>query len=190
MASKLRSLKKAARKLRVPKGIFKKAGAKLKAAKSLPNKGARVVPARAATSGHTFVKRPRNIPANAAPFRPELASQVPPHGLNGPKTTGVIDLGGERVISPQVSGQGPGTANPVGMGNVLNSHVEAHTLARMREAGVKEATLYINKAPCSFTSGGSSRPDGCLVMLEKALRPGEKITVYYPPGQVKVFVGK
>ena len=189
--SKLRSLKKGLRKLKIPKGIFKKAAAKLKAAKSLPNRGARPASlARSTTPASSVLRRPGHIPANAAPFRPELAGQVPPHGQLGPKTTGVIDLGGERVIS-QVSGQGPGTVTPPGgMGNVLNSHVEAHTLARMREAGVKEATLYINKPPCSFVSGGSSRPDGCMVMLEKALRAGEKITVYYPPGQVKVFVGK
>ena len=84
MASKLRTIRKALRKAGVAKGIFKKAGTKLRQAKSLPNRGVRVV--RTAPSGH--VKR---LPSGRFPpnyrwagkiyqgeyWTPELARKYP-----------------------------------------------------------------------------------------------------------------
>jgi hypothetical protein len=186
MGKKLRSLRRAARGAGVARGIFKRAGTKLRQAPSLPNKGVRV-PGTAPRASNAL-RKPRYIPANAAPYRPELAAQVPPYG--GKKVTGVIDLGGERVISPQISGQGGPTSQlPVpGAGSVLSSHVEMHAVSAMRQNGLHDATVYINKAPCSFTSARGM--NGCMAKLDDILRPGERVTVYYPPNQVRVFTGR
>jgi hypothetical protein len=187
MGKKLRSLRRLGRAAGAARGIFKRAGVKLRKAPSLPNKGVPVQrPGRGRPAG--TLRKPGYVPVNAAPYRPELAAQVPAYG--GKKVTGVIDLGGERVISPQISGQGgPTSALPVpGAGSVLSSHVEMHAVSAMRQHNLQEATVYINKAPCSFSSARGA--NGCMAKLGDILRPGEKLTVYYPPDRVSVFVGR
>lgn len=187
MGKKLRQLRRVARGSGVARGIFKRAGAKLRHATSLPNRGVRTPGAGPGRPRNT-VRRPNHIPANAAPYRPELAAQVPPYG--GRKVTGVIDLGGERVISPQISGQGGPTSRQAvpGAGSILSSHVEMHAVSAMRQNNLTEATVYINKAPCSFTSARGA--NGCMNKIADVLRPGERLTVYYAPNHVRVFVGR
>jgi hypothetical protein len=189
---RLKSIKKAGRLAGVAKGIFKKVASKLKLAKSLPNKGVRKVVAKQAKKAtKSFLREPRRIPGNAGAYRPHLAERVPPYGTKGVKTSGVVDLGGRRVVALDSGYGGPASLLPKprrGMDGNLVSHVEANAVASMRHSGVKEATLYINKVPCSYDRGGS--PGGCAVMLGRMLLPGEKLTVYGPNGYVKVFTGQ
>jgi Double-stranded DNA deaminase toxin A len=176
--SRVKALRLSGRGLPRARGIFNRVARKFDKAKRLPRGGARMISPRGASPGHRLLRTPSRVDAGAARFRPELAAHVPPHGQIGRKTTGVMDLGGNRVIY-QVSGRWGGQPRPVdGAGGVLMTHVEMHTLSRMREAGLREATLYLNRAPCSFTSGRGS--DGCSVFLQSLLRPGERITVYFP----------
>jgi Double-stranded DNA deaminase toxin A len=190
---RLRTVKKAGRLAGAARGIFKKVGLKLKKAKGLPNRGiAPSVTKAAKSTPHKLPRPPRTLKPGAAPYRPELASRVPPYGTKGKKVTGVVDLGGKRVVGPFDSGYGgPAQKLPKprrGMDGNLVSHVEANTVARMRQNGVKEATLYINKRPCSYDRGGSL--GGCEVMLKRMLQKGEKLTVYGPNGYHNVFYGE
>ena len=64
----------------------------------------------------------------------------------------------------------------------IKSHVEAHAAAIMREQGLKNATLYINQAPCAGATG-------CGSMLSKMLPEGARLRVFGPNGYEQVFVG-
>jgi hypothetical protein len=136
---------------------------------------------------------PARIPDEAAAFDESVAAQVPRYGTKGEKTTGVAAFSDGRVLPAQDSGyDGPTSRMPrprPGMDLFLLAHVEAHTVASMREHGVKEATLYINKKPCEYIGRGG-RPWGCERALPHMLRPDEKLTVYGPDGYVKVFRGQ
>ena len=190
---RLRNIKKARRIAGAARGIFKKVGLKLKKAKSLPNRGQAPSLAKAVRPTHKpHLKPPRRIPGDAAPFRQHIADRVPPYGTKGTKTTGHLDLGGRRVVGLDSGYGGPAQKLPKprrGMDGNLVSHVEANAVATMRQSGVKEGTLYINRIPCSYDKGRGG-VTGCAVMLEKMLLPGEKLTVYGPGGYVKVFTGK
>jgi len=187
MGKKLRSLKKAARKLGAARGIFKKAGSKLRPAKSLPNKGVRPPRMGPPAPGSNVLRQPPRLDPRASPYRPDIAAQVP--ARRGRPTDGVIDLGGERVISQSSTYAGPNLDRTVRAGRTLNSHVEMHAIAAMRKNNLKEATVYINNVdgPCSFTSGRGA--DGCSVYIKKLLQSGEKLTVYWPPNRHQVFTG-
>jgi hypothetical protein len=159
-------------------GLFKRVVARIEKAARLPKSagGARMVDLRE-SPGHTVVQKPPTLKANAAPFRPEIAQHVPPYGQIKQKTTGVMDFGGPRVIY-QVSKSGDAPPKIQGAGSLLNDHVEFKTLRYMREFKLNEATLYLNQAPCSYTSARGA--DGCANILEKLMAPGEKITAYFP----------
>ena len=174
--SRVKALRVSGRQLANARGIFNRVARRFNKAVRLPRGGARMISPRGPSPRHRVLRPPHVVDPGAARFRPELAAHVPPWGQIGRKTTGVMDLGGNRVVY-QVSGLWPRPPRVRGAGGVLQSHVEMHTLSRMREAGQREATLYLNRAPCSFTS---SRPDGCSVVLQQLLRPGERITVFYP----------
>ncbi len=122
-----------------------------------------------------------------------MAALVPRYGLKGDKTTGVAVLDDGRVLPEQDSGyDGPTSRMPKprrGMDLFLMAHVEAHTVASMREHKVKEATLYINRRPCEY-QGRGGRPWGCERALPHMLKPDEKLTVYGPDGYVNVFRGR
>jgi hypothetical protein len=135
---------------------------------------------------------PTRIPADAAPFDPAVAQRVPPYGAKGDKATGILVLPGGQVLPAQDSGyDGPAVHMPPprpGMDRTLIAHVEAHAVASMREHGVSEATLYINREPCRYTIRG--REWGCDVALPIMLRPNEKLTVYGPNQYARVFRGR
>ena len=143
--------------------------------------------------GAVVVTRPGAVPDDAAPFDPAAAKRVPRYGTRGPKTTGIVVLADGRELPPQDSGySGPAQRLPKprpGMNGALVTHVEAHTVAAMRENNVKEATLYLNREPCLFT-GARGEVWGCELALPRMLRPDEKLTVYGPNGYVKVFYGR
>jgi hypothetical protein len=77
-----------------------------------------------------------------------------------------------------------------GMDRTLVTHVEAHSVAAMRENGVKNATLYINREPCDFPHPSSGKPWGCENALERMLRPDETQTIYGPNGYAEVFTAR
>jgi hypothetical protein len=56
------------------------------------------------------------------------------------------------------------------------SHVEAHAAAIMRVLGLKDATLYINEAPCSYPRVG------CEANLGDMVPPGARLEVEAPGG--------
>ena len=64
----------------------------------------------------------------------------------------------------------------------IKSHVEAHAAAIMREQGLRDATLYINRVPCP---GGM----GCGAMLPRMLPEGARLRIVGPGGYDQVFVG-
>jgi hypothetical protein len=139
------------------------------------------------------ITRPVSIPADANPFDEVVADQVPPYGTKGNKTTGILVLPDGTVLPPQDSGKnGPAYRIPPprpGMNGNLVDHVEANSVASMREHGAKNATLYINRIPCQYP-GPRGRPWGCAVALPYMLRPDEKLTVYGPDGYVQTFQGR
>ena len=101
-------------------------------------------------------------------------------------TQGVLRAGADDV--PLKSGyDGPSAQLPKGtpgMHGNIKSHVEAHAAAVMRMNGLKEATLYINRIPCS-----DARPPGCHLMLGRMLPEGAKLTVHGPDGFKWVYRG-
>jgi hypothetical protein len=61
-----------------------------------------------------------------------------------------------------------------GMNIVTKSHVEAHAAAVMRNEGLTEATLWINRSPC----GGVT---GCAAMLPRMVPRGSTLTIHVVP---------
>jgi hypothetical protein len=193
MSSRRRTVKKAGRSAGAAKGLFASAGPRLRLSKRLSHQGVGVTRTiGSAAPSRPFLRPPRVVRPNAAPYRPEIAGKVPPYGTKGEKTTGVVDLGGEHVVSTLDSGyRGPANDLPKprrGMDGNLVAHVEAHTAALMRQQNVNEATLYINRKPCSYEGPGGA-PGGCSVALPRMLKPGQRLTVYGPNGYSRVYEG-
>jgi hypothetical protein len=112
-----------------------------------------------------------------------------PKFVEGGKTSGVLRFGDSDV--PLLSGyKGPSASMPKGtvpgMHNRIKSHVEAHAAVIMREKGLKEATLYINRIPCATNN---LRSPGCFDNLPKMLPEGARLRVIGPDGFDHTFVG-
>jgi hypothetical protein len=58
----------------------------------------------------------------------------------------------------------------------IRSHVGAHAAAMMQRTGAREATLYINRDPCT-----TANAMGCRDMLSRMLPPS-RLTVVSPSG--------
>jgi RHS repeat-associated protein len=102
----------------------------------------------------------------------------------GGKTTGVLrTAAGEFHL---LSGRaGPAALMPggsPGMNIVTKTHVEGHTAAIMRQLGLDEGMLFINRLPC----GGAP---GCGNMLPLMLPPGAQLRVVGPNGYNQIFIG-
>jgi hypothetical protein len=97
-----------------------------------------------------------------------------------------IFKGGDDEVPLQSGKEGPSKdlKGVPGMHGNIKTHVEAHAAAVMRTKGIKEATLYINRIPCS-----DMRPPGCHLMLERMLPEGAKLTVHGPDGFKWVYRG-
>lgn len=120
----------------------------------------------------------------AAESEASILGRLPEYA--GGKTSGILDTGVEQVqlesgYAGPTSGL-PRTGNP-GMNWRIRSHVEAHAAAVMREQGLDDATLYINRVPC----GGAS---GCEAMLPRMLPSGARLRVVGPNGYDQVFTGR
>lgn len=95
-----------------------------------------------------------------------------------------MDTGSKQV--DLISGyKGPSASLPKGTpgmhGNV-KSHVEAHAAAVMRQEGLSEATLYINRIPCAGVRG-------CDAMLPRMLPEGARLHLRGPGGFRKTYTG-
>ncbi|MCW2986565.1 MAG: repeat protein, partial [Conexibacter sp.] len=102
----------------------------------------------------------------------------------GGKTSGILDTGSGEINL--LSGyKGPsaelGRGTP-GMNGNIKSHVEAHAAAVVRQQGLDEATLYINRVPCPGVRG-------CDAMLPRMLPRGARLHVYGPNGFRKTYTG-
>jgi RHS repeat-associated protein len=118
------------------------------------------------------------------PFAPTRAAPTLPQYVTGGKTSGVLRFGGTDV--PLMSGyKGPSASMPKGtpgMNNRIKSHVEAHAAAIMRQQGLTEATLYINRVPCPGKTG-------CDAMLPRMLPERARLRIVGPDGFEKVYIG-
>jgi hypothetical protein len=61
------------------------------------------------------------------------------------------------------------------MNGSIKSHVEAHAAAVMRQQGLKDATFYINRIPCSGVRG-------CDAVLPRMLPEGARLHLRGPNG--------
>ncbi len=66
----------------------------------------------------------------------------------------------------------------------IRSHVEAHAVSAMRQLGLNDATLYLNRLPCIWRNG-----NGCNAMLPRMLGEGRQLRVVVPGEMDKVFIG-
>jgi len=116
----------------------------------------------------------------------KVGGRVLPAFREGGKAEGILRVGKEDVHLK--SGyEGPAKELPrprPGMHNRIASHVEAHAAAIMRTQGIKKATLYINRIPCT-----DARPPGCHLMLNRMLPEGSQLTVHGPDGFKWVYRG-
>ncbi len=106
----------------------------------------------------------------------DVAPDLP--AFTGGRTSGVlVRPDGSQV--PLVSGRSGGPAlslpkpRPGVNGNIV-THVEAHAAAVMRNEGLGDATLYINRVPC----GGRN---GCMVNLSRMVPSGSTLNIYVMP---------
>lgn len=110
------------------------------------------------------------------------APSLPPY--TGGKTSGVLRTAAGDM--PLISGyKGPSAAmgrGTPGMNGNIKSHVEAHAASVLRQTGLREGTLYINKVPCPGRAG-------CAAMLERMLPEGAKLRVVGPDGYNQLFIG-
>lgn len=130
--------------------------------------------------------RPAEVPPDAAPFDDAVASRVPGWGENGSRTEGIVVTehgssalsSGRRDVVTDLERPRPG------MNGRTMSHVEAQAGATMRTTGATDATLYINRLPCS-----TATRTGCEELLSRMVPTGARLTVYGPNGYVRVVYG-
>ena len=131
-------------------------------------------------------------PVGGRPYDSELASRVPPWGVDGtPTTSGLLDVGDGDIVgiasgrdnlaNEIVNGLPKGALDDTGMDWYLRAHVEAQAAIYMRLDQVDDATLYINREMC--TSGTSG---GCAAQIGNYLRAGQRLTLYGPNGGVVI----
>jgi hypothetical protein len=112
-------------------------------------------------------------------------SLLPAYPGHGP-AAGIFD-GGNGLVKLEsgydnpFTGPLPQTGNP-GMNWNIRSHIEAQAATIMRNNGLTEATVYINRLPCPGRNG-------CAVNLPHMLPEGAQLTVYGPNGYREVFTG-
>lgn len=102
----------------------------------------------------------------------------------GGKTQGILQIGSKEVdlISGYAGPAAQISKGTPGFNNLVRSHVEAHASALMRMEGATEASLFINRIPCSGATG-------CAAMLSRMLPEGARLTVYGPDDFMQVFRG-
>lgn len=123
-------------------------------------------------SGSTDAPRPETDAGVAAEDVPQLAT------YGGGETSGVL-VRSDGSATDLTSGlKGPSALLPKprpGMNGNIVGHVESHAAALMRQEGLDEAALWINRAPC----GG---PNGCAANLSRMVPQGSTLNVFVMPG--------
>ncbi len=122
--------------------------------------------------------------ASGPPIEEAPPPTVPPYGTLGAKTSGVLRTpSGDRPLVSGYKGPSASLEGPTpGMNYRIKAHVEAHAAAIMRQEGLQDATLYINRVPCPGTTG-------CGAMLPRMLPGGARLRVVGPDGYDQTFVG-
>ncbi|WP_177229500.1 DddA-like double-stranded DNA deaminase toxin [Lentzea albida] len=131
----------------------------------------------------------------AKPQAPErLLRALPEREEPGGKTTGYWQDHDGRVRGPVVSGRGQLRDQAVdglrrlglvsGRGTLtVADHVEVQIAVQVEISGMGNTTLAVNNRPCDVG------PFSCDRVVPRVLRPGQRLTVYWPGG-VKTYVGK
>jgi len=109
-------------------------------------------------------------------------------GYTGGKTSGVLAKpdGVEMALSSGIRGPSQGTMGIPGMHNRIKTHVEAHAAVVLRREGLLEATLYINRVPCSTQD---PRSPGCSENLPKMLPEAARLRIIGPEDFDVTFIG-
>lgn len=113
-------------------------------------------------------------------------SRVPEY-VSGGKTAGVLStsVGDIDLLSGQI---GPAANFSKGMipgrNGAIMWHVESHAAAAMRDLGLDEATLFINRLPCGPAQGWNM---GCQFMLDRMVPVGSRLRVIGPGGYDETF---
>ncbi len=112
---------------------------------------------------------------------------LPPY--DGGKTQGVLvrPNGQETPLASGYDGPSKSMGYLPGANGNIKSHVEAHAAATMRQEGLDEATLYINRVPCPTKD---PRSKGCDDALKQMLPEGAKLRVIGPDGFEKTYTGE
>ncbi len=96
----------------------------------------------------------------------------------GQRTSGVlVREDGTQVALQSGRNGGPALSLPKprpGMNGNIVTHVEAHAAAIMRKEGLKSATLWINRMPCSSNNG-------CLYNVSRMVPTGSTLDIYVMP---------
>ncbi|WP_285636253.1 DddA-like double-stranded DNA deaminase toxin [Lentzea sp. NBRC 102530] len=139
-------------------------------------------------------RTPRAEDAAGAQPQERLLSVLPEREEPGGKTTGFwLDQDG-RVRGPVVSGRGPLRDQAVeglrrlglvsGKGTLtVADHVEVQIAVQTELSGEADTMLAVNNRPCDVG------PFSCDRVVPRVLRPGQRLTVYWPGG-VKSYIGK
>jgi SCP1.201-like deaminase len=118
--------------------------------------------------------------ADAARGVVKVGGRELPAWRKGDHAQGIFRAGDDEVALKS-GNEGPAWELPKprpGMHGNIVSHVEADAAALMRQRGLKEATLYINKIPCE----GGPRAPGCHFALQRMLPEGATLHLYGPDG--------
>jgi hypothetical protein len=110
-----------------------------------------------------------------------------PEYVPGGKAVGVLStsVGDIDLLSGQIGPAANFTKGMIpGRNGAIMWHVESHAAAAMRELGLDEATLYINRVPCGPAQGWDG---GCEFMLDRMVPTGSRLRVVGPGGYDKPF---
>src|SRR5262249_25628877 len=104
---------------------------------------------------------------------------------------GILVRPGGKGETPLVSGaDGPsaGASGVPKMNGRIKSHVESHAVVVMKAEGLDEATLYINRNPCTKSLNPNDFTLGCHEALPFELDPEQKLRVIGPDGFDNTYV--
>jgi hypothetical protein len=112
----------------------------------------------------------------------ESAVEELPVWVEGARTRGWLNTGRAQIELWSGESGGPAALPLPGRNSTNFFHVEAHAAQIMRTEGLDEASLFINKVPCSVGPG-------CANNLPHMLPEGATLYVYGPDGYVFPFRG-
>lgn len=121
----------------------------------------------------------------ASPYQDAFAKRVEPYGGQGDKTSGLLTssdgtarelLSGRREFVTEITKPRPGR------NGVTITHVESQVGAIMKRESLDNATLYINRLPCSQSRG-------CSTLLPNMIPKGSTLTIFGPNNFVRVVHG-